>query len=195
MYPEQYIFIGRAGRTRRCRKHRRGITIAEALISLVICTSLLTAVASGIVAASNAVRTNDEFFRATQAARVILLQLEEQIRSGWLDPTVTLDAEGKASQIRLIVHSVTAQPVMSPDRTYKYDAANKQLVLVTNAYPADADFVLARNITAGRFSIEKGLDANGYMSITQVGITLTVQVGKNQVTMSGSAAPRRSLQK
>lgn len=166
--------------------------MAEALISLAICAALLTAVGSALVAASGAVRHNDEFSRATQAARVILTQLEDQIRSGTLDDSVVTDAGGNATQFRLILSDPKAK---SPDRTYKYDAANKQLILVTNSYPADADFVLARNVSACRFGIQKGTDASGAPAVTQVGVTLTVTVGKNSVTLSGSAAPRRSLAK
>jgi Tfp pilus assembly protein PilW len=176
----------------RPRRRPAGIALAEAMISLAICASLLTAVGVGLVASSNAIRTNDEFTKATQAGRVILIQLEDQIRSGWLDPSVVTDANGYATQFRMITASTTAK---SPDRTYKYDAATKRLLLVTNAYPADADFVLARNLTMCKFAIQKGVDANGHEAVTQVGVTLTVSVGKSQVTLSGSAAPRRSLSK
>lgn len=167
---------------------RRGLSLVEVLISLTICATLLTAIGAGFVATSNAMQANDEFARATQATRVCLLQMENEIRSGWIDPYVTVDANGVATQVRLITSSRS-------DRTYKYDAANKQLLLITNSTATDPDYVLARNVSSAKFAILKGTDALGNVCISEIGITITVKVGKNQVTLSGSAAPRMNLQR
>jgi type II secretory pathway pseudopilin PulG len=171
---------------RQCR--HRGLGLVEVLISLAICATLLTAVGVGFVATSNSMRNNDEFTRATQAARVCLLHLENEIRTGWVDPNITVAADGTTTQVNVITTA-------NADLTYKYDSARKQLLLVTNSKTTDPDYVLVRNLSSARFTIQKGTDATGATCVNEVGITLTVTVGDNQVCLSGSAAPRRGLQR
>ena len=52
----------------RLRRSRAGLGMVEAMISLAIAASLLTAVAMAFRASADAVDQNDQFFRATQAA-------------------------------------------------------------------------------------------------------------------------------
>src|ERR1041384_6192160 len=59
---------------------RRGLSIVEVLISLAITSVLLTAVSAAFTASSEAVENNDEFFRATQAARVSMTQILTEVR-------------------------------------------------------------------------------------------------------------------
>jgi Tfp pilus assembly protein PilW len=173
-------------------RRRRGLSLVEAMISLVICTALLTSVGVAFVASSNAIKNNDEFTRAAQAARVSMAHLQSEIRTAWaIDPSTPTDGNGNTGQIKLL----TSEATHNPDRTYKYDSTKKQLIMVTNAVPNDLDFVLVRNVTAAQFNIQKGTDASGATCVSQVGITITVAVGKNQVTLSGAAAPRRNLAK
>src|SRR5690348_5545531 len=58
----------------------RGMSLPEVLISLAISSIVLTGVAVAWVTASNVVQQNDQFFRATQAARVSVNQLMTEAR-------------------------------------------------------------------------------------------------------------------
>ena len=168
---------------------RRGLTLAESLISLAICAALLTALGGAFTATARALTENNEFASAVQTARLCLARLESDIRRGTLDPTIATAADGSVTAIRLI----SAEGGPTADRTYRYDAQTKRVLLVTNAIATDQDFVLASNVTSGRCVVVKGTDANGNACVRQVAITLTVTVGDNSATLSGSAAPRKSL--
>ncbi|HEX2973414.1 MAG TPA: prepilin-type N-terminal cleavage/methylation domain-containing protein, partial [Tepidisphaeraceae bacterium] len=54
--------------TRSWLRPRRGLSLVEVMISLVICSLLLTAVATAFRASTMAIEDNDQFFRASQAA-------------------------------------------------------------------------------------------------------------------------------
>src|ERR1700722_13662064 len=68
-------------RTRSTRFRRHGLSLVEAMISLVLTSMLLTAVAAAFSSASQAVEMNDNHFRCTQAARVSMDQLLAEIRN------------------------------------------------------------------------------------------------------------------
>ena len=74
----------------RGQRRNRGLSLIEALISLAIAAMLLTAVAAAYAAASDAIKANDQFFRASQAARVTVNQITKEVRtcqSGVVDAT------------------------------------------------------------------------------------------------------------
>src|SRR3982750_3423487 len=63
------------------RRYRaRGLSLIEALISLAIIASLLTAVGMAYNAAADAIQINDQFFRASQAARVSVNYIMAEVR-------------------------------------------------------------------------------------------------------------------
>jgi type II secretory pathway pseudopilin PulG len=158
------------------------------LISLAICSTLLVAVATAYVGASHAITNNDDFTRATQSARVILAQFEEQVRTGTPNSNYIADSNGNITSFQLTTAS-------GAYRTYTYNASTKQLVLYTNATSTGTAYVVARNVTACSLTAVKGTDANGLSCVTQAALTITVTVGTNSITLSGSAAPRKSMQK
>jgi hypothetical protein len=77
--------------------------------------------------------------------------------------------------------------------SYKFDAANKQLVLVTNDVLTDPDYVLAQNVTGLTFDYKVEKDSQPGRLHHPVSISIAVKVGDNTVTLTGSAAPRRHL--
>jgi hypothetical protein len=146
-------------------------------------------VAGAYVASANSVKNNDEFYRATQAARVAVLRVTSEVRRAQIvDVDSPADANGNTTQIKVFTYN-------GQDFTYKYDSQKKQLLLVTNSNLTDADYVLVRNVASASFNILKGVDSSGAQCVSHVGLTLTVAVGKNQVTLSGAAAPRCNLPK
>jgi type II secretory pathway pseudopilin PulG len=161
------------------------------LISLALCATLLNAIATAVTASAAAARENDEFFRASQAARVTLQQLLTETRRGWVDTQST------STSLHLLT-AAGAQP--AHDRTYTYypptaspSTPSGEVRLITNDDATDPDYTLARIVSALNFSIQTGTDATGAPCVTDVTVTLTVTIGKNQICLCGSASPRRSL--
>jgi Tfp pilus assembly protein PilW len=148
---------------------RRGVGLFELMISLAITATLLTAVAMAYQVTSRAMQMNDEFARATQAARVSVNQMMADVRKSTSKTTddVTLELEDAAGKTR----------------RYAYDEANQRLTLqLPDDYPGKT-FVLARNVDKAQF----------YTDDETIAVMVTVEVGTNQVTLSGSAMPRRAI--
>src|SRR5215212_2456647 len=99
---------------------RRGLSLAEVMISLAISAMLLTAVAAAFTASAEAIEQNDEFFRASQAARVSMNQILTEIR------------RANAVQVPATNKSLSMLTWDNKDRTYSYDSGTKKLKLITN---------------------------------------------------------------
>lgn len=166
--------------TPKIRRFRRGLSLVEAVISLAIAAILLTAVGTAFSASISAVETNDQFFRATQAARVSLNQVLTNVR--------------RAHAVQVSTNRVDLITYDQQDISYIYDPASQTLKLVTNADSTDPDYVLSSAITSFSVSKDEATDSGGITYVTRVSMQLTVTVGKNQVELSGSAAPRRVQQ-
>ncbi len=161
------------------------------LISLALCAVLLVAIGAAVAASVAATRDNDEFFRASQAGRIALAQILTEARRGWVDVNSTSTS----------LHLLTAAGSQAADdRTYTYypptaapNTPSAELRLITNDDSTDPDYVLARNVSAMTFSIQTGTDSTGAACVTEVTVTITVTIGNNQVCLSGSTSPRRSM--
>lgn len=158
---------------------RRGLGLIEVMISLAIAAMLLTAVSAAFTASASAVENNDQFFRASQAARVSLHQLLTEIRRSHA-------ANVSGDQIDLITHD-------GSDRSYIYDSANQRLMLRTNDTTTDPDYSLCTSLVGHDFSAETQTDEGGISHVIRVQVTLIVKVGPNEVRLSGAAAPRRGV--
>jgi len=168
---------------------RRGLSIVEVLISLAIAATLLTAVAAAFAATSSAVEANDQFFRATQAARVSMGLLLADARRG------TVDDKSTATSLRLIVETRDANGdvVATDDRTYQFISAEKRLVMITNDGIDDAPYTLCSNVSDVRFDTDVQQFANGTDYVARVIVNIKVKVGNNEIHLAGSAAPRKYL--
>lgn len=156
--------LGRGGGRRRTRA---GLSLVEVMISMVISGALLTAIAASFSASASAIEMNDQFFRASQAARISVNQIMSESRkcmSGVVDPNsleLTTDTGQKRTYMltgKMLTMTI-ADPVLP--RTYR----------------------LASNVEALQFQ------TNG----KAVSMVVTVKVGNNQVTLTGSAIPRRTV--
>ena len=148
---------------------RRGIGLFELMISLAITASLLTAVAMAYQVTTRAMQMNEQFARATQAARVSVNQMMSDVRKSTSKTTddVTLELEDPNGKTR----------------RYAYDEGNKRLTLQLPDDQPGKTFVLARNVDKAQF----------YTDDETIAVMVTVEVGSNQVTLSGSAMPRRAI--
>jgi type II secretory pathway pseudopilin PulG len=149
------------------RQLRRGVGLAEALISLAISALLLTAVAAAFSASSAAIEMNDEFYRAEQAARISVNQIIDQIRkcqSGTVGAT-----------------SLTLVTDTGDNRTYALSGTNLTLTCTPTGASGPETATMAKNIKTLQFSTDG----------KSVSMLITVSVGTNQATLCGSAFPRR----
>jgi len=161
--------------SRRFFHGRAGLGIAEACISLAICATLLTAVAAAFRAAGDAVQENDEFFTATQSARVALNRMLTQVRRG------TPGNDSTSSNLHLLTDT-------GMDVNYHYDPVTYQLSLVTST-----STILVHDAQQCTFSYTLGTDAAGNSCVAKVTVTIGVAINNNSILLTGSACPRRSL--
>src|SRR4051812_10171530 len=154
------------------------------MISLAISAMLLTAAAAAFPASSDAIEVNDQFFRASQAARVSMTQILTEVRrsNAMAIPAVLTNQ----NSLSMWTHD-------NKDRTYKYVSAEQKLKLITNDVLTDPDYTLASNCTSTVFDFDKDTDlVTGAPYISRVSVTIVVKVSGNVIRLTGSAAPRRS---
>jgi type II secretory pathway pseudopilin PulG len=163
---------------------RSGLAMVEAMISLAIASALLTAVGVAFSSSAQAVKINDEFFRATQASRVSLTRIMQQVRLGSVDELSTITS----------LHLITNGAPIPRDVTYTYDATSKELRMITNDDLTDAAYyVMARGVTQCKFIVDLGKDYNNTDCVSRVTMNVAVKKGNNEIFLSGSGAPRRNV--
>lgn len=193
------------------RRGRRGLSLPEAMISLVITSILLLAVATAFSASCSAIEANDRFFRSSQAARVAMNQLLLDIRNTTsLVGGATPDVTSTSIVIRrpplspalvgqqLVYLSKNPQNAASTEtqRTYAYDSANKRLTLQVSYDDGTSSpvYELAGNVTAFSFGTPDTMSGdNGVTLVIRVPVTLTVAAGGASVTLNGASGPRQYL--
>lgn len=151
------------------RTRGRGLGLVELIVSLTVAAMLLTAVGAAYSITTTAIEMNDQFFRASQAARVSINQIMSEVRrcqSGVVDdPSLELTTQ------------------TGEKRVYTYDSENDQLTMTLLDQPLSPTYVLARNVNSCSF----------YTDGDTIAMRVSVMIGPNQVTLSGSAMPRRSM--
>jgi hypothetical protein len=169
---------------------RRGLSFPEVMISLAITAMLLVGVSSAFVASSAAINHNDEFFRATQAARISLNQITSEIRRADVVQVTT-------TQIDVQRPDEDLSAANEIYRRFSYDSVGKRLTLQIfySGGTTSPLYTLARNVASASFGpAETGTDAAGLTVVARTPISLRVTVGKNSVSLAGAAGPRRALQ-
>lgn len=166
----------------------RGWSLIEVMLTLAISAMLLTAIAGAFSASASAIRENDRFFRATQAARVAMNQILDAVRRAHA-VQLTTSASPPSTVSSSWVESLTFD---GHDYTYQY--ANGQLVLIDNGTTGSPQFTLAHNVTSAQFVGEYAPNPNtGALRCVKVTLDIVIEIGDNQVHLSGSAVPRRTI--
>ena len=150
-------------------RRRLGLSLVEVLISLAISATLLTAIAASFSASGQVIEANDHVFRATQSARVTMNQIVTEIR--------------RCKSIAVNSTSIDIVTESDEARTYAYDNVKKEMTITFPDVDPDAHFTLARNVSFARFANDG----------TAISLTMTVQVGANRVTLTGTGLPRYLL--
>jgi prepilin-type N-terminal cleavage/methylation domain-containing protein len=155
-----------------------GFTIAEVLIVLAIMGILLTAVAVAFNASIINYRENEQMFKTINNARQALSRMTSQLRTGHL-----VDPNAPNNECSFF----TAD---DSDITYRYSSADKKLYVVTNSN--GQQYVLCENVTSMSFIKTPILTPDGW-DCKSVQISMTVQSGDMQRTLSAAAVIRRNL--
>jgi type II secretory pathway pseudopilin PulG len=155
-------------------QRRCGLGLPELLVSLTITSMLLLSVATAFIASASSVEVNCNFFTATQAARITMTQVLNEVRC-------CASVQVSSGQLTIVRPAQTLTP-NEVSRTYAYTGGTTS--------PA---YTMASNVTSATFGADMGQDSNNASVIVQVPVSIGVQVGTSQVTLDGSAAPRRSL--
>lgn len=161
-------------------KNKTGFSLVEALLALAITGILLAAVAVAFNASIINYRENENIFRTLNSARQALFRITSQLRTA-----NAVDPNSPNNECTLITAG-------SDDITYRYNAGDNKLYLVTNDDLSDSDYVLCDNVTAMTFT-KQVVNEDGQIKVKSVQISMTVEKGNTQQTVSTAAVIRRNL--
>ena len=161
-----------------------GFTLAELLISLVIVGMLLAAVAAALSASAVNYRENERVYQAINNARQALERMTSELRTAGTEVGgIFVAADPSAPNNKCTLYTATGQHI-----TYEYRAADNKLYLITNSN--GNEYVLCDNVTNAVFI--KTLTDEGD-DVKSVRISLTVQCGDHESTLSAAAVIRKNL--
>jgi type II secretory pathway pseudopilin PulG len=155
-------------------------TIAEVLVAVAIVSILLAAVAVAFNASIINYRENNDIFQAMNRARQALFRMTTQLR--------TADAVNPDS----LTDECSLITTGGEDITYRYNAAQRKLYLVTNDNLSDGDYMLCNNVTGLTFT-KQIVTEGSETKVKSVQISITVAAGDIQKTVAAAAVVRRNL--
>jgi len=161
-----------------CSKRTGAFTMVECLIALAISAVLLTAVAVAFNASIINYRENEKMYWTMNNARQALTRMTSQIRTASI-----VDLTAPSNQCNFFTGDAVPE-----DLTYEFRSADDALYLITNS--DGSEYVLCDNVTAAAFSLTPTDDG---MACKSVQISLTVQDGDFQRTLSAAAVVRKNL--
>ena len=166
-------------------KSAAGFTLAELLIVLAVMGILLAAVAVAFNASFTNYRENEDIFKSINKARQALARVTTQIRTAgyWVTPTLFMAVNTLDPNNRCSLYTSTGDNI-----TYEYRSADNKLYLITNS--DGHEYVLCDNVKA--MSFIKTLTADE-SEVKSVQISMTVESGNVQQTLSAAAVVRRNL--
>jgi prepilin-type N-terminal cleavage/methylation domain-containing protein len=172
-------------------KHQRlprGFTFVECLLALAISAMLLAALATAFYASVINYGENEQMYETINKARQALTRMTSEIRTaGYFDESTVPPTwygvahnAGPASQCTLYLQNHELI-------TYQFSIAEGKLYLVKNA--TNERYVLCDDVTGATFATltDNGIDAKS------VEISLTVQCGDSERTLSAAAVVRKLL--
>ncbi|NIP22278.1 MAG: prepilin-type N-terminal cleavage/methylation domain-containing protein [Phycisphaerae bacterium] len=160
--------------------NKNGFGIVELLVAMAITSILLVAVAVAFHASMMSYRENEDLFLAVNRARQSLFRITTQLRTGyWVDPNAPNNE----------CSFFTAD---GSDITYRFNTTDNKLYLITNDITTDSDYVLCDNVSAMTFG-KTTRTVEGMTSVVSVNISMTVEVGNAQRTLTSAAVIRRDF--
>jgi len=160
-------------------KFTAGFTIVEVLLALAITGMLLAAVAVAFNASVTNCRENEDVFKTINSARQALVRITSQIRTGLVDPNDISNED----RCKLLCAD-------GSEITYQYDSVAHKLYL--HDHGTGSDYVLCDNVTAMTFKKDNDTPAGDVKSVQ---ISMTVESGNIQRTVSAAAVVRKVLER
>jgi prepilin-type N-terminal cleavage/methylation domain-containing protein len=168
--------------TIRNTQHRNGFTIAELLLALAITGLLLVVVAVAFNASIINYGENEDIFKTINSARQALSRITSQLRTAQKDLVDPCAPDNECSFF-------TAE---GDDITYRYYSSDNTLYLIDNS--TAMSYVLCDNVTAMTFTKDTAVDdTTTTIYVKSVQISMTVESGNIQRTVSAAAVIRRNL--
>jgi type II secretory pathway component PulJ len=166
--------------SRKPNRFTAGFTIAELLLALAITALLLAAVAVAFNASIINCRENEHIFKTINRARQALFRITTQLRTA-----NAVDPNAPDNECTLITAA-------GEDITYRFDSSDNKLRLITNDNLSDSDYVLCDNVTASTFTKDTATEGS-VTYVENIQISMTVQSGNMQRTVSAAAVVRKNL--
>lgn len=190
------------------KRVRRGLSLAELLISLLISAMLLTAVAVAIDASFKSYQVNEEQSMLTQRARLALYRMLTEIRTtSTHQPYTSAKITSFATGQTVTDTGISMYDNNNSQITYMYDAASEQLRVIQGT----ATHVLLNGVTSFQVTMQPMQSANSiktgsmtYDLLMRATILISVHTnastskysestGNQTVTISSSVMPRRNV--
>ncbi|MBN1972320.1 MAG: prepilin-type N-terminal cleavage/methylation domain-containing protein [Sedimentisphaerales bacterium] len=157
--------------------NKKGFTVVELLIALAISSILLAAVAFAFQSSIMNYSENEDIFKTINSSRQALCRITSQLR--------TAEAVDPCTPSNQCIF-------LTPDGqtlTYDYRSADNKLYLVSGG----SDYLLCDNVTAMTFTNDTFIDAASLLNVRSVQISMTVQNGNIENTISAASVIRRNL--
>ncbi len=154
-----------------------GFTLVEILIALAVTGILLAAVAVAFNASIINYQTNEDIFKSINKARQALYRITTQLRTA-----NAVDPNSPDNECALITAA-------GNDITYRYDNSSNKLYLDENSN----SYVLCDNVTDMTFIKNTAVDEHSVTYVKSVQISMTVESGDIERTVSAAAVIRKNL--
>jgi hypothetical protein len=158
------------------------------MISLTVSATLLASVAAAYNASSSAVTANSDFFRASQAARITMNQILAEVRQCESVQVYSDHLDIIRASAMMLPNEVT--------RSFQYNSAAGTITLTiygVNSTVIGGPYEMASNVTAANIGPALiGTDWNNSLVVQHVPLSITVTVGRDLSTLTGSAGPKRA---
>jgi prepilin-type N-terminal cleavage/methylation domain-containing protein len=161
---------------------KRGFTLIEVMMSLVILAMLMTAVAVAFDASIVNFQANESISKTTNAARAALLRMTTELRTSQAVATIGAGGDPDNSQCSFFASDGSSF-------CYRYSAGDQTLYLDANGN----SYALCRNVTAATFN--RALVPTDPTAVRNVRIVMTVtdDKGNNAQNFAAAAVVRRNL--
>jgi len=154
---------------------RKGFTIAEMLMCLVILGLILTAVTFAFQASGTNYKQNREIFEAVSSARLALARMSAQLRTA-----TAVDINEPSTQCSLI--SSDTESIV-----FRFDQSARKLFLDSDS----GSHVLCENVDDLVFTRRTGLNDEGQTCVKSMEIKITVRPASTTHTLSTAVVLRK----
>lgn len=161
-------------------RQKKGFTLIEVLISLIVLAMIMTAVATAFNASAKNYDANEKIFKSVNMARQALTRITSRVRTA---KAVELPDNEPANKCSIITHD---DKVL----TYDYRSEDQKLYLIDNT--TSNEYLLCDNVTGLTFTKTTAI-VREQTAVRSVMVALTVTLNGEAKTLSSAAVLRRNL--